>query len=154
MQIFDCNVCLGLPYAPSVPIEAYTEKPGALLERMDFCGIEQALVRHISMEEESLVVGNRMVIQETAADAALEPSWAILPPQTGELGTPDEFAAQMKSNGIRALWAFPSKHAYLLNGTTFSELFEIMIQRRIPLFVSAKERSNDDPDAHLGQQSL
>ena len=142
MEIFDCNVCLGLPYTPSVPTEAYTEKAEALLDRMDFCGIDRALVRHISMEEESPLVGNQLVIQETVSFSALQPSWAILPPQTGELDTPEEFVARMKANGVRALWAFPSKHHYLLNGTTFGELFEIMIQRRIPLFVSTKECSN------------
>jgi hypothetical protein len=142
MKIFDCNVCLGLPFAPSVPPEAYTEKAEDLLDRMAFFGITRALVRHISMEEESPLVGNQLVIEEIASFDALEPSWAILPPQTGELGTPDEFVAGMKASGVRALWAFPSKHAYLLNGTTFGELFEIMIRRRIPLFVSAKERSD------------
>lgn len=143
MEIFDCNVYLGLPYAPSVPPEVYAEKTGVLLNKMAFCGIDRALVRHIAMEEESPIVGNKLVVQETASFDALEPSWAILPPQTGELGTPEEFVAKMKANGVRALWAFPSRHAYLLNGTTFGELFEIMITRQIPLFVSVKKPSVD-----------
>jgi predicted TIM-barrel fold metal-dependent hydrolase len=142
MEIFDCNLRLGLPYTPSVPPEAYAEEAEALLDQMAFCGIDRALVRHIAMEEQSPVVGNQMVIQETASFDPLEPSWAILPPQTGELGTLDEFVARMKVNGVRALWTFPSRHHYLLTGTTFGEFFEIMIQRRIPLFVSTKERSD------------
>ncbi|MCD6333726.1 MAG: amidohydrolase family protein [Candidatus Latescibacteria bacterium] len=142
MEMFDCNVCLGLPCTPSVPPDAYIEKAEDLLDRMAFCGINQALVRHIAMEEESPVVGNQLLIREIASFDRLEPSWAILPPQTGELGTPDELVARMKTDGVRALWAFPSKHHYLLTGTTFGGLFEILIQRRIPLFVSAKERSN------------
>ncbi len=141
MEILDCNTCIGFPYAPSLPVEAYAETGEALLERMAFCGIHRALVRHIAMEEESPVVGNRMVIQETQSVGTLTPAWAILPSQTGELGTPREFTAGMKANGVRALWAFPSRHRYLLNGTTFGELFEVMIERRIPLFISAVEQS-------------
>ena len=143
MEIFDCNVCLGLPYAPSVPPEVYAEKAEALLNQMAFCGINQALVRHIAMEEESPLGGNQLVIGEIASFDTLEPSWAILPPQTGELGTPEEFVTRMKANGVRALWAFPSRHCYLLNATTLGGLFEIMIGRRIPLFVSAKKPSVD-----------
>lgn len=142
MEIFDCNICLGLSYAPSVPPEAYVEKTETLLEEMVFCGINRALVRHITMEEGSPVVGNELVLQETASFNALEPSWAILPPQTKELGTLDEFLTQMKVKSIRALWAFPSRHCYLLNRATFGELFEIMIQRQIPLFIPTREHSD------------
>lgn len=138
MEIFDCNVCFGVPYVPAM---AQADTAEALIEEMAFCGVHRALVRHTAMENECPTVGNPLVVRETAEFEYLEPSWAILPPHTGELGAPDVFVERMKANGVGALWAFPSKHRYLLNGTTFRALFEVLIERRIPLFVPVMEES-------------
>ena len=63
----------------------------------------------------------------------LHPVWHILPAQTGEM-TPERLQRQMRDSGVKMLAARPDEHRYLLNGITFGPLFEMMIERRIPLF--------------------
>lgn len=138
MEIFDCNASYGV-YSVPPPAASLTAKE--LVDQMGFCGIHRALVRHAATRDESPVVGNPLLLDEIRAFDALEGTWAILPHQTGELGSPDEFVERMGANGVRALWAFPSEHKYLLNGTAFGPLFELMIERRIPLFLPVSENS-------------
>jgi len=138
MEFFDCNACYGVF---SVPPYKRADSVDDLIEEMEWCGIQRAMVRHAAMVDESPIVGNPLLIQQTKTYPNLEPSWAMLPPQTRELGTVEQLISAMKENGVKALWAFPSKHRYLLNGTTFGELFEEMIARNIPLFVERNESS-------------
>ena len=111
-----------------------------LIEEMEFCGAGEALVYHTSMLEDAPEVGNPRVVEETAGQPRLHPTWAILPPQTGELGTADEFLAGMKKHGVRALRAYPDEDRYLLNGVTFGPLLEEMTARRIPLILGPNWR--------------
>lgn len=138
MEFFDCNASYGVF---SVPPYKRADSVDDLIEEMEWCGIQRALVRHAAMVDESPIVGNSLLIQQTKMYPNLEPSWTILPPQTRELGTIEQLISAMKENGVKALWAYPSEHRYLLNGTTFGELFEEMIARDIPLFVERNESS-------------
>ena len=138
MEFFDCNACYGVF---SVPPYKRADSVDDLTEEMEWCGLQRALVRHAAMVDESPIVGNPLLIQQTKAHANLEPSWTILPPQTRELGTVEQLISAMKENDVKALWAYPSKHRYLLNGTTFGNLFEEMIERSIPLFIERNETS-------------
>jgi len=135
MEFFDCNACFGRHSDPPL---RQARTPKALVEELDFHGIGQALVRHASMQDECPTLGNAKLIAELAqlgATDRLLPIWAILPPQTGELGTVEEFLADMARHNVRALWAFPAQHAYILDGLTFGPLFEELIARNVPLFV-------------------
>ncbi|MBM3211394.1 hypothetical protein FJZ33_04175 [Candidatus Poribacteria bacterium] len=136
MEFFDCNSTYGIF---SVPPYKRADSVGILLEEMEWCGINSAMVRHAAMIDESPIVGNPLLVEQIKPYPNLEPSWGILPSQTGELGNVDDFIASMKKNQVKALWAYPAKHRYLLNDTTFSELFEEMIIRNIPLFLERNE---------------
>jgi len=132
MEFFDCNASYGVF---SVPPNKRADTVDDLVNEMKWCGIQRAMVRHAAMVDESPIVGNPLLVKQIKDYANLEPSWAILPPQTRELGTVDQLISSMGENGVKALWAYPSEHKYLLNDTTFGELFEEMIARGIPLFV-------------------
>ena len=132
MEFFDCNASYGIF---SVPPHKRADTVDDLIEEMEWSGIQRAMVRHVAMVDESPVVGNPLLIEQIKDHANLQPSWAILPPQTRELGTIEQLISAMKENGVKSLWAYPSEHKYLLNGTTFGKLFEEMISRGIPLFV-------------------
>jgi len=106
---------------------------------MERAGIHRALVRNAALWERSPEVANPLVTEDCAGDDRLLPSWAILPPQTGELGTVAEFVDAMREARVRALWAYPEKHRYVLNATTMGELFEEMSDRWIPLFIERRE---------------
>jgi predicted TIM-barrel fold metal-dependent hydrolase len=47
----------------------------------------------------------------------------------------------MRSSNVRALWAWPSLHHYLLDTTTFGPLLEEMVSRSVPLFLPQTEQS-------------
>jgi len=138
LEFFDCNVAYGVWSVP--PFKPLT-RVQELLEQMAWSGIGRALVRHAAMDNESPPVGNRLIVEETAPYAQLRPSWAILPTRTGELGTAEEFLAAMRRAGVRALWAFPSKHRYTLDGVTCGDLLSALSERRIPLFIQRGETS-------------
>lgn len=138
MQFFDCCASFGISMVPSLK---RADKITDLLAEMDRWGVSDALVFHAAMQDDSPIVGNELLVRAIAEHPRLHGTWAILPPQTGELGTPEKFITQMKKYGIHALWTFPIKHRYLLTAATFGSLFELMIQKKIPLFLSADEDS-------------
>lgn len=138
MEFFDCNCSYGIPIKP---VLAPARTPEDILAEMDLCGLSRALVRNVAVFEQTPEVGNLLTSNHLADHPRLTPSWAILPPQTGELGGVPTLLANMDEAGVRSLWAYPTEHRYLLNTTTFGELFEIMQQREIPLFLPRPQLS-------------
>jgi hypothetical protein len=134
-DFFDCHCSFGiLP----VRIFRFSRNAGELREEMEFCNIRRALVYHAAMHSfGSPLEGNDLLLQEIAGSSELFPTRAILPPQTGEQPEPETLLSQMKQRGIRALWAFPGDHHYLLNRETFGSLFDVLSERRVPVFVLA-----------------
>ncbi len=132
MNWFDCNCGFGLPAKPFGGVLA---RAADLLGEMDFCGVAEGLVYHVAMQGESPQAGNPLVLAETQGQPRLHATWAILPAQTGELGTVEDVLAAMGAQEVRALWAYPEEHRYLLNAMTFGSLLEELVARHIPLFV-------------------
>ena len=132
MHFFDCNCSFGVP---GIPVFRYARSAQELLEEMAYCGIERALVYHASMRFGSPTIGNPQVLAEARDHPALQATWAILPPQTGESPGPEELVAAMKTQGVVALRAFPNEQHYALDRLTFGPLLELLQERRIPLFV-------------------
>ena len=96
-------------------------------------------LRNAAIFVETPEVGNKLTLQAREASDRLVPSWGILPPDTGELGSVDEFLVAMKEADVRALWAYPLAHRYVLNTTTMGGLLEEMQDRGIPLFLHRSE---------------
>ena len=135
VSFFDCNASFGMSmsnqfgvYRPCLDVEG-------LLAEMDWAGIDQALVYHTLMRDQSPVVGHAALAESIVGQPRLVGTWAILPPQTDELpSTPDFFVAMSEAN-VRALWAFPREHRYLLDRMAFGSLLDEVSERRIPLFI-------------------
>ena len=129
---FDCFAAIGLVdrKAPRFAPDA-----DALLAEMDFCGLSEALVYHAAHELDSPQVANPLIAEACQKRPRLHPTWALLPPQTEELGTVPEFLAAMRRHRVKALRAYPDRHRYLLNRLTLGSLFEELIPRRIPLLL-------------------
>ena len=138
LEFLDCNAAYGVWMKPHVK-PAIT--PDDLLKSMEWCGIQRALVRHAALDTECPTVGNPLAVAEMADHPQLEPMWALLPPATGEQGTPEELSSAMSQAGVRALWAFPSKHKYILDSVCCGPLFEVMVAKNIPLFILKGESS-------------
>jgi len=132
MRFFDCNCSFG---KGPLPAFKYARDAAELADEMDFCGIDRALVYAAGMRFGSPTTWNSLVVAEAKRYPALEPTWAILPPQTGEMPYGPELLDTMKANGVRALRAFPDEHRYRLDRRTFADVFDALIEKRIPLFV-------------------
>ena len=140
---FDCNASFGAHvagvYQPCLSADE-------LLAEMDWVGVDQALVHHALMREQSPVVGNAILAESIAGRPRLGGTWAILPPQTGELPQASEFFAAMARANIRALWAFPEEHRYLLDRLTFGSFLDGLSERRIPLLLPRDAGGPRAPD--------
>jgi predicted TIM-barrel fold metal-dependent hydrolase len=128
----DCNVSVGAHRAG-----VFKPCPNAadLLAEMDWVGVDQALVHHALMREQSPVVGNAALSESIAGYPRLVGTWAILPPQTGELPGGAEFFHAMAAANVRALWACPEDHHYVLDRRTFGSFLDEVAERRVPLLL-------------------
>jgi predicted TIM-barrel fold metal-dependent hydrolase len=130
MEFFDCNRALGIPGMQGFRFARTTAE---LLEEMDYCGIDRALVYHTAMRYDSPDVGNRLIQEELEPNPRLVPTWAILPSQTEEMPAPEQFLEEMKGRNICALRVFPDEHQYALDERTMGDWLAMMEEKHIPL---------------------
>jgi uncharacterized protein len=130
MHLFDCNCALGIPGMQGFRFARTTAE---LLEELDYCGIDRALVYHTAMRYDSPAVGNQLIGQELEPNPRLVPTWAIMPSQTGEVPVPETFLAQMHAHSIRALRVFPDEHQYALDERTLGDWLAVLEEKHIPL---------------------
>lgn len=93
MQFFDCCASFRISMVPSLK---RADKVTDLLAEMNRWGVSDALVFHAAMRDDSPIVGNELLVRAITERPRLHDTWAILPPQTGELDTPEKFITQMK----------------------------------------------------------
>lgn len=132
MEFFDCCASFGVYQVPPMRRADTAED---LLKEMDYCGVAEALVCHAAITDDCPTVGNKLLCEEIKKHPRLHGTWAILPPQTDELGSAEQFLNNMKANKVKALWTFPDKHRYILTASLFGELFELLSETRVPLFM-------------------
>ncbi len=104
---------------------------------MDFANIDRALVYHTAMRFDHPAVGNKRVVEESAGQPRLVPTWSLLPSQTGEQSPIDRLLPEMKRAGVRALRLFTDDHRYFCDDVTWGDQLAVYAARRIPLFVRA-----------------
>jgi predicted TIM-barrel fold metal-dependent hydrolase len=138
LDFFDCNTWLGRPMNLPAGFHGPADfSAAALLAAMDRAGIGRALVWHAAQRDADPVTGNQLLRQAVAAHAnRLVPCWAILPPDTGELGDLDAFFDSAKEAGVRAFRAFPDINRYLLRYETMGEILDRMVEARLPLMLT------------------
>lgn len=134
MQLFDCTAGFG-PYRTRVFRFASTAQQ--LLDEMDFCGIERALVYHTAQRFDVPTAGNALLLREIAGHERLFPSWTILPSHTGEQMDVEDLLSAMHRQGVRALRLFPEDHRYFLDEVSWGDQMAAYMERHIPLFVRA-----------------
>ncbi len=101
MIAFDANVALGRFAASrgrSFPTAA------ALLETLDFLGIQRALVHSTLARQSDPMEGNRLLLEATAGHPRLEPCWVAIPHRE----EPRTLLARLGEHGIRAVRLFPT----------------------------------------------
>src|SRR5438132_5931744 len=112
LSFFDCNCAFG-PYRTRV--FRFARTAAELVEHMDFSNIDRALVYHTAMRYDHPLVGNGLVLSETAGEPRLVATWAVLPSQTGEQPAVETLLRDMQQWNIRALRLFPDDHRYFVD---------------------------------------
>lgn len=136
MKFFDCNISFGTPMLRPI---RFAETAQELLTEMDFYGISEALVHHARQRGDSPVVGNDILLNEIDGFKRLHGTFAILPLQTGELGPLEVVLERMRTKNVRAFWAFPAEHRYLMTRIALALIYDLMVERNIPLFIDINE---------------
>ena len=134
IEFFDCNAYAGAGLFP--PVEPALV-PEALLDEMDHCGVDRALVNHDGGDFSNPLESNAEITAFCRTSERLLPVWNILPPHT-EMPV-DELLTGMRDHGVAAVRARPDAHRYLLNEVTMGAVLGELVDRRIPLFVNVEE---------------
>jgi len=140
MNFFDCNAFIGLPARRTL----YPPAPAAqdILDEMDFCGVDRALVWHIAQFDASPHTGNALLAQAIHSHPRLTGCWSILPNQAHEFPPCEVFLEEMRQARVAALRAFPNDHHFLLNAVAMGSWLEPMVAHRLPLLLSVERGAN------------
>ena len=154
IELFDCNLRLGMPTRP-VPGEPTT--PKELLDELRRLSISAALVRHQAAVELTPAISNRQILDLLESVEGMLPTWSLLPQSTGETGQPDDTVDEMIRRGVRAVWLYPKTHGYTLRHWCAGSLLSALERRRVPVFILWSEVVLDElvevlerhPDLHV-----
>ena len=142
MNFFDCNAFIGLPVRREIYPPAATAQE--ILDEMDFCGVERALVWHVAQFDAAPQLGNDLLAQAIHPHPRLSGCWSVLPNQAHEFPPFDQFLTAMLQRRVYALRAFPLDHHFLLNRVSMGSWLEPMVTHRLPLFLSVARGANWD----------
>jgi hypothetical protein len=145
--LFDANAMIGK--FPTGEL-AYHSVAG-LRDALDRHGIARALVYHSLAWHHDPATGNHLLLEELGGDPCFVPCWVILPPATGEIGSPAEFIAALDQHGVGAVRAFPRDHVYPLAGPDCAPLLAPLAARRVPLLVDYEQSSWAEIEAVAAQ---
>jgi predicted TIM-barrel fold metal-dependent hydrolase len=111
-----------------------------LIEELDFCGIDQAVISHNAMIDVDPGYGNKLAAAEAAGSGdRLLPSWAIAPPVTEPEYAPSVLFPAMQAAGVKLLRAYPARNRYMLGRVAMDPLLGEISSLRIPLYLSPSE---------------
>ena len=133
LMFFDANCRIGSYYNGGGAPDAK-----ALLDEMDYYGVDQALVRHSNLGKGAEYT-NECLAELLREDTGkrLTGVWCILPEQCGELPAPNVFFAKMKECRIAALTLSPFEHRYVPCRLTLGTIMDAAKERRIPVLLNA-----------------
>lgn len=132
---FDANAMLGR--WPTEKLAFYRVED--LVKRMDYVGINKALVYHSLAQLYDPMSGNKILMEEIKQYNQLYGCWVLVPPFTPEIGTVDEIMAKMKENNIQAIRLCPKEHGFKLTPWNTGELLTALEQKRVPVFIDGDQ---------------
>ena len=116
-------------------MEGQPETAEGLLVEMDHFGLHEALVLDPLAVEADPMAGNARIIERTRDHPRLHPAWTGLMPHSRELPPPAEFVAQMREQGVGALFLFYRHFAIRLEDWGVDSLLEELANSHVPLFL-------------------
>ena len=134
LRFFDVNCGIGPYYNPP---PGHDPSADALLGSMDRLGIAESAVYHFQAQQYDYRVGNRALLDETAAHNRLHPVLMVGPPHTGEAHSPDEVVGLMRQGNARILKMFFGVQPFVPGPDPFlmTPLFDRVAERRPALIL-------------------
>jgi predicted TIM-barrel fold metal-dependent hydrolase len=116
-----------------------------IVKKMEYYGIDKALVYHSMAREYDPKTGNEMLMKDIEGYSQLYPAWVVMHHHTGEFPAPKELAVQMKNNGVKAVRMYPAPTDlnFSLADWNCGELLSMLEECRVPLFIGADQISWD-----------
>jgi len=145
-KLIACDPVVGLP---RVCPEWYRPDKPDLFSQMDCIGVTRALVRHRAAYEAGLIAGNTALVQTIANEERLLPMWYITPDGMEPDYDPEKMIATFLARGTCAFWADPKEEGFSILPWCSGPLYEVLVQRRLPLFLDFKKVEADDLDVVL-----
>jgi len=136
LHFFDAHCWIGRSNN-LLPVSLST--PDQILEQMNHCGIEKALVSHTLSRYYHPLIGNEQLLQEIVGIDRLQGCFVFLPPYTKEMNSVDQYIENMLTKGIRVVRLFPRLHHFSLDEWSSGSLLKKFEERRIPLFIWGRE---------------
>lgn len=136
LHFFDANCWIGKSNKQGVlPLDNASE----IIDQMDMCGIEKALVSHTLSRFSSPLIGNEKLLEDISRFDRLIGCAILLPNSTKEIGSLDEYIDTMIKKGVRTVRLFPKSHNYSLEEWSSAHLLKKLDGRKIPLFIWSRE---------------
>ena len=140
-QYIDCYAMVGKKGPKDVETPYETE---VLLEEMEWCGIQGALIAHSTAKEYDPIYGIRMLLQELKKSRRLYGVWTVMPHHTREFPAPQDAVKEMTDNGIRVAKMYPRSHRYPFTMDFCGDLLHELERKEIVLMVEGGHNYNPD----------
>ncbi len=135
VPVFDACVFLGRRYNRVVR----SDSVAGILDSMDRCGIQKALVSHVHAIDFDGKDGNNYLMEEIKGQPRLVPQFGANP-RVDDAGA---LVEQMRQHGARSVRIDPKQHNYPFTDWMVMPWLERIGKERIPIFVAAPQI---DPD--------
>ena len=132
----DCYAMVGKKGPKDVETAYETE---VLLEEMEWCGIQGALISHSTAN-----YGNRMLLREMKKSPRLYGVWTVMPHHTREFPNPKDAVKEMADHGIRVAKMYPRVHRYPFSIDFCGDLLTELERNNILLMVEGGHCYNPD----------
>ena len=135
MELFDCDMAYG---RGSLSLPGSVDTVDDLLDEMNHCRIDEALVWHQDAWERGFNAGNDR-LQELDAHPRLHPALTFAPTCCEEMPNAEEFLKRMQAQKVSAVRAFPKRHCFLLDPLACGDLLDLFCAHAIPVLIPLNE---------------
>ncbi len=139
LTFFDVNCRIGTPMCGGLD---FAPDAGKLLEKLNYAGVEKAVVSHVNTASGGAVLGNRFVSRAMREDREQRfvGCWCILPDCLQEEIPPgEELCKAMRSNRIGLVEICPFSHHWVPHRMAAGRQFDLLAEHKIVIKTSVQE---------------
>jgi predicted TIM-barrel fold metal-dependent hydrolase len=150
-RFFDCDVMVGRPV---VPPPVFLPDAAALLNEMDYYGIEESLFYTYSFGADARRRQNKKTLEAARQSARLTPCWVLATEPEFVHERLEDHVDEMLDAGVRAARILPDEGPWAgplrLSLYSLEKVFERLSGRRVPLLIPAEHLHTPQAAATFG----